>query len=92
MNRSEARILAMNIIYQVFLYQKNNINIDVNKLLDEKCKDNNFVTSIVKETINKKAHLRVLFFYDSKSFGRPIPGKLKSPFRTAFLSASCASL
>ena len=57
MNRSESRILALNIIYQVFLYQKNNIDIDIDKLLDEKCKDNDFASDIVKGTINKKDEL-----------------------------------
>ena len=57
MNRSESRILIMNIIYQVFLYQRNNIDVDVNKLINEKCKDNEFVINIVKGTIEKKEEL-----------------------------------
>ena len=55
MNRSEARGIIMNILYQVFMYEKSNIDYDLNEVFSENLKiDNSFVKEMVTGVLDKK--------------------------------------
>ncbi len=56
--RSELREKIMTILYQIYIYRKDNIeyNID-NVILENKVNGNKFVENIVKESINKEKEL-----------------------------------
>lgn len=57
-NRSEARYKAMTILYQINLYEKNNINYTIEDVIKE-CLEiqNDFVNELVYGVINKKDEL-----------------------------------
>ena len=58
MNRSESRIAIMTILYQVFMYQNNNISYDINKVVKDNVKtDNDFIIDIVNGVLEKKEEL-----------------------------------
>ena len=55
MNRSEARKKIMTILYQIFLYQINNINYDVDDVIKESCEiENEFINNTVKGVLEYK--------------------------------------
>ena len=55
MNRSEARGIIMTILYQVFMYEKSNIDYDLNEVFSENLKiDNSFVKEMVTGVLDKK--------------------------------------
>lgn len=55
MNRNEARVVIMTILYQIFMYQKNNINYDTNDVIKENAKiDNDFIKKMVNGVLEKK--------------------------------------
>lgn len=58
MNRSEARVIIMTILYQIFLYQNNNINYELNEVINDNLQINNdFVKKIVSGVVNNKQKL-----------------------------------
>lgn len=58
MNRNESRRVIMTILYQIFMYQKNGINYDVNAVIKENLKiTNDFVNEMVNGVLNKKEAL-----------------------------------
>ena len=58
MNRSELRKLCMTILYQIDVYQKNNIGYDVDEVIKEVSKvDNEFVKEIVYGVITYKKEI-----------------------------------
>ena len=58
MNRNEARKVIMTILYQIFLYQRDKINYDVEDVIDENLEiDNLFVREMVNGVLNKKDEL-----------------------------------
>lgn len=58
MNRNEARVVIMTILYQIFMYQKNNINYDTNDVIKENAKiDNDFIKKMVNGVLEKKEEL-----------------------------------
>jgi len=55
LNRSEARYKAMTILYQINLYEKNNINYVVEDVIKEQLEiQNDFVNDLVHGVINNK--------------------------------------
>lgn len=55
MNRNEARVVIMTILYQIFMYQKNGINYDADEVIKENVKiDNDFVKEMVNGVLEKK--------------------------------------
>ena len=55
MNRSEARGIIMTILYQVFMYEKSNIDYDLNEVFSENLNiDNSFVKEMVTGVLDKK--------------------------------------
>ena len=63
MNRNEARRIIMIILYQAFMYDKNNISYDIDELIKDNLEiDNDFVKDLVhgvidnKEVLAKKAN------------------------------------
>ena len=58
MNRNEARIAIMTILYQIFMYQNNNIDYNVDEVIKENVEINNeFVNDTVNSIIEKKEEL-----------------------------------
>ena len=58
MNRSEARNIIMTILYQVFMYQTNNIDYNLDDVIKENLEiDNEFVKQIVNGVLDKKEEL-----------------------------------
>ncbi len=58
MNRSEARGVIMTILYQVFMYEKSNIDYDLNEVFSENLKiDNSFVKEMVTGVLDKKSDI-----------------------------------
>ena len=58
MNRNEARVVIMTILYQIFMYQKSNISYDIDDVINENLNiDNVFVKSMTKGVIEKKDEL-----------------------------------
>ena len=58
MNRNEARVVIMTILYQIFMYDKSNITYNLDDVIDENLKiDNDFVKNMVKGIIKEKATL-----------------------------------
>lgn len=58
MNRNEARIIIMTILYQIFMYQKSNIDFDIEKVIADNLEiDNSFVRDMTNGVINKKDEL-----------------------------------
>lgn len=58
MNRNEARVVIMTILYQIFMYQKNNISYDTNDVIKENAKiDNDFIKKMVNGVLEKKEEL-----------------------------------
>lgn len=58
MNRNEARVVIMTILYQIFMYQKNNINHNVDEVIKENLEiDNDFVKSMVSGVLENKEKL-----------------------------------
>ena len=53
--RSELREKIMTILYQAFMYQKNNIEFNINNLIKDQIEiENDFVNDIVSGVLNKK--------------------------------------
>ena len=58
MNRNEARKVIMTILYQIFLYQRDNIDYDVTNVINENLSiDNEFVKDTVNGVLSKKEEL-----------------------------------
>ena len=58
MNRAEARNIIMTILYQVFMYQTNNIDYKLDDVFKENLPiDNDFVKEMVNGVLNKKEEL-----------------------------------
>ena len=58
MNRNEARIVIMTILYQIFMYQKESINYDTSEVINENLEiDNSFVKEMVHGVLDKKDEL-----------------------------------
>lgn len=58
MNRNEARAVIMTILYQLFIYQKENITYNIDEVIKENLEvDNEFVKSMVTNIIEKKEEL-----------------------------------
>lgn len=58
MNRNEARAVIMTILYQIFIYQKENITYNIDEVIKENLTvDNEFVKSMVTNIIEKKEEL-----------------------------------
>lgn len=58
MNRTEARNIVMTILYQIFMYQTNNINYDKNEVIKDNLPvDNDFVKLMVNGVLDKKNEL-----------------------------------
>ncbi len=58
MNRSEARGVIMTILYQVFMYEKSNIDYDLDEVFSENLKiDNSFVKEMVTGVLDKKSDI-----------------------------------
>ena len=55
MNRTEARKKIMTILYQIFLYESNNIEYDVNEVIKESVEiENDFVNTVVNGVLEYK--------------------------------------
>ena len=58
MNRNEARVIIMTILYQLFMYEKSNINYKIDEVIKEYLSiDNDFVKEMVHGVISKKEEL-----------------------------------
>lgn len=58
MNRNEARIIIMTILYQIFMYQKSGIDFDIEKVIAENLEiDNLFVRDMANGVVEKKEEL-----------------------------------
>ena len=58
MNRSEARVLIMTILYQIFMYERSNIKYEKEEVIKENIPvDNLFVREIVNGVLDKKDEL-----------------------------------
>ena len=58
MNRSEARVLIMTILYQIFMYERSNIKYEKVEVIKENTPvDNLFVREIVNGVLDKKDEL-----------------------------------
>ena len=58
MNRNEARRIIMIILYQAFMYDKNNISYDIDELIKDNLEiDNDFVKDLVHGVIDNKEDL-----------------------------------
>lgn len=54
-SRSEARCKAMTILYQIFLYKKNNINFNVDDIIKEQVEiENDFINDLVNGVLDKQ--------------------------------------
>ena len=61
MSRSNARIKAMIILYQINLYRKGKVDYDVSKVIDENgMKDEEFVCSLVNGVMEKEEELDLI--------------------------------
>ena len=55
MNRNESRVIIMTILYQIFMYQRDNINYDINEVINDNLKiDNLFVKDMVGGVLENK--------------------------------------
>ena len=60
-SRSEARYKAMTILYQIFLYEKNNISYNIEDVINEQLElKNDFVNELVYGVINNKKDIDLL--------------------------------
>ncbi len=58
MNRNESRIVIMTILYQVLMYQNNNIDYNLDDVIKDNLEiDNDFVKQMVKGVLEKKESL-----------------------------------
>lgn len=58
MNRNEARVIIMTILYQIFMYQNSNIAYETSEIIKENLSvDNEFVKEIVNGVLDKKDEL-----------------------------------
>ena len=58
MNRNETRVIIMTILYQIFMYQRDNINYDINEVINDNLKiDNLFVKDMVGGVLENKEKL-----------------------------------
>ena len=56
--RSELREKIMTILYQIFMYESNNMNYDINDVIKEQLEiENEFVNNIVNGVLSKKVEL-----------------------------------
>ncbi|MDO5569495.1 MAG: transcription antitermination factor NusB [bacterium] len=61
MGRSELRYKAMIILYQIFLYQKNNMNYNIDDVINEQLdNDNEFVRSLVIGVLDNQQKIDAL--------------------------------
>lgn len=59
MNRNEARVVVMTILYQIFMYQQNGIEYDKELVIKENLPvDNEFVKDMVNGVLEKKEKLK----------------------------------
>ena len=58
MNRSEARVIIMTILYQIFMYENNKIDYKIEDIIKENLPiDNDFVKSMVSAVLDNKKDL-----------------------------------
>lgn len=58
MNRNESRVVIMTILYQIFMYQKNDIEYNSDEVIKENLEiDNEFVKEMSKGVLEKKEEL-----------------------------------
>lgn len=58
MNRNESRAIIMTILYQIFMYQRDNINYDIDEVINDNLKiDNLFVKDMVNGVLENKEKL-----------------------------------
>lgn len=58
MNRNESRVIIMTILYQIFMYQRDNINYDIDEVINDNLKiDNLFVKDMVSGVLENKEKL-----------------------------------
>lgn len=58
MNRNESRVIIMTILYQIFMYQRDGIDYDINEVILDNLKiDNLFVKDIVNGVLKNKEKL-----------------------------------
>lgn len=58
MNRNEARVIIMTILYQIFMYQNSNINYETSEVIKENLPvDNEFVKMVVNGVLDKENEL-----------------------------------
>ncbi len=58
MNRNESRVIIMTILYQIFMYQRDNINYDIDEVINDNLKiDNLFVKDMVNGVLENKEKL-----------------------------------
>ena len=58
MNRNESRVIIMTILYQIFMYQRDNINYDIDEVMNDNLKiDNLFVKDMVNGVLENKEKL-----------------------------------
>ncbi len=58
MNRNESRVIIMTILYQIFMYQNNNISYDLNDVIKQNMEiENDFVNEIVNGVLDKKKEI-----------------------------------
>ena len=58
MNRNESRVIIMTILYQIFMYQRDNINYDIDEVINDNLKiDNLFVKDMVNGVLEDKEKL-----------------------------------
>ena len=58
MNRNESRRVIMTILYQIFMYQKNNIIYNIDDVIKENVEiTNDFVSDMVRGVLDKKEEL-----------------------------------
>lgn len=58
MNRNESRVIIMTILYQIFMYQNNNIAYETSEVIKENLSvDNEFVKTMVNGILEKKDEL-----------------------------------
>ena len=58
MKRNESRVIIMTILYQIFMYQRDNINYDIDEVINDNLKiDNLFVKDMVNGVLENKEKL-----------------------------------
>ena len=67
--RSELREVIMKVLYQVFLYRKNKIDVNLESIINEQLDgEDKFVSSLVNGVISKKVEIdEEIVFHDGTS-------------------------